>query len=277
MPMNAPNITAIQAFRGTVWDYYRQHGRDLPWRQLDNSGNLDAYGVLVSELMLQQTQVPRVIPKYVSFLEAFPDVKSLASTDLGAVLRLWSGLGYNHRAKFLWQAAQMIQQQFGGRVPNDAASLTSLPGIGPNTAGAVLAYAFHLPVVFIETNIRTVMIHHFFADNDQVSDADIRQLTELSLDTEQPREWYWALMDYGSYLKQVAGPVHRRSRTYAKQSQFDSSNRQLRGRVLRLVAKRPIATANLVALLNDDRANIVIETLQAEGLVVNDTGTLRLP
>lgn len=131
----------IQAFQDTVWDYYRRHGRhDLPWRQPQTTGQFTAYPIVVSELMLQQTQVNRVIPKYEHFLQAFPTVKRLAAAPLSEVLTLWSGLGYNRRAKFLWQLAQRVVDDYKGTFPRELSSLVALPGIGPNTAGAVLAY-----------------------------------------------------------------------------------------------------------------------------------------
>lgn len=192
-----------QDFHDTIWAYYHDHGRhDLPWRQMT-----DPYAIMVSEIMLQQTQVSRVIPKYHEFLRQFPNVQSLAAARLGDVLRAWSGLGYNRRAKYLWQAAQAIADDFGGKFPDSRDQLVQLPGIGANTAGAILAYAFNQPTVFVETNIRTVYLHHFFADTEAISDVQIRKLLEQTLDHEQPREFYWALMDYGASLGAAGGGV----------------------------------------------------------------------
>ena len=188
-------------FLQTLWDYYQTNGRhDLLWRESDVHGNFDPYRILVSEIMLQQTQVSRVTPKFNEFLINFPDVRSLAHATLADVLALWSGLGYNRRAKFLWQAAQYVTDQCNGVFPQTSAELQKLPGVGKNTAGAIMAYAFNLPVVFIETNIRTVYIHHFFADQGGVTDAAIYEVLEATVDQNNPREFYWALMDYGSHL-----------------------------------------------------------------------------
>jgi A/G-specific adenine glycosylase len=184
-------------FLEILWKFYAQSGRgSLPWRQPEPDDSFDPYKIMVSELMLQQTQVARVIPKYQSFLEQFPDVQSLAMADLSDVLRVWQGLGYNRRAKFLWQAAGAIDVL--GNFPTTYEELVKLPGIGSNTAGAILAYACNQPVVFVETNVRTVYIHHFFADRIDIHDREILSLVGQTLDREHPREFYWAVMDYGS-------------------------------------------------------------------------------
>jgi A/G-specific adenine glycosylase len=227
--MATDDITT-SAFQELVWNYYHDFGRhDLAWRQPEPDGSFDPYKIMVSELMLQQTQVQRVITKYKEFLALFPDVASLAQAQLGDVLRVWMGLGYNRRAKFLHQSATMVMADFGSVFPTDTAQLVKLPGVGINTAGAIASYAYNQPVVFVETNIRTVIIHHFFNDHTGIADKDILKLVEQTLDHEHPREWYWALMDYGSYLKQTVGNVSRQSKTYAKQSTFAGSKRQIRG------------------------------------------------
>jgi A/G-specific adenine glycosylase len=149
------SVATVTDFQKTVWDFYRAHRRTMPWRV-----EPAPYFVLVSELMLQQTQVSRVQSKFISFIRKFPTIEALAAAPLADVLGAWSGLGYNRRAKFLWQAAQDIQAK--GSFPQTVDLLMQLPGIGANTAGAIAAYAFNRPVFFIETNIRTVFIHHFF-------------------------------------------------------------------------------------------------------------------
>lgn len=251
-------------FQEAVWDFYHEHGRhDLPWRQ----GQLDPYHILVSELMLQQTQVGRVIPKYHEFLARFPDVQRLAAAPLGEVLRAWSGLGYNRRAKFLQQAAQVIVTQFGGVFPPSVAELTQLPGVGVNTAGAIVAYAFDRPVSFVETNIRTVYLHHFFHDETNVADKAILELVEQTLDAEHARDWYWALMDYGAHLKKTVGNPNQRSRSYAKQPKFEGSRRQIRGQVLRLLSNRPMTRQKLAEQISDERLADVLTELITEGLI----------
>jgi A/G-specific adenine glycosylase len=182
-----------EVFLESLWSYYAASGRTmLPWRLPEADGSFEPYKIMVSELMLQQTQVPRVVPKYQAFLERFPSVDALAAAELGEVLRAWQGLGYNRRAKFLWQAAQVVRTQRS--FPDTAEGLVKLPGIGRNTAGAILAYAYNQPVVFVETNVRTVYIHHFFADRTDIHDTEIAALVAQTLDREQPRDFFWALM-----------------------------------------------------------------------------------
>ncbi|MEJ0072891.1 MAG: A/G-specific adenine glycosylase [Candidatus Saccharibacteria bacterium] len=288
-----PTADEKHAFLETLWEYYGAHGRhDLPWRQPEPDGRFDAYKVMVSELMLQQTQVPRVMPKYAAFLERFPTVHALASADLGDVLRTWQGLGYNRRAKFLWQAAQMIDNM--SHFPDTLEELVKLPGIGHNTAGAIMAYAYDQPAVFVETNVRTVYIHHFLHDRDDVTDKEILNLLQQTIfegegkeqpetlalpkpgamrktvglsHVEQPREFYWALMDYGSYLKTQVGNPNKASKHYAKQSQFQGSRRQVRGQVLRALGEQPMELAALQALITDERLESVLNDLVQEGLI----------
>ncbi|MDB5175719.1 MAG: mutY [Candidatus Saccharibacteria bacterium] len=260
----------ITNLHDAVMGYYLAHGRhDLPWRQPDSDGKFNPYKIMVSELMLQQTQVGRVIPKYLAFIARFPTVEALAQASLGEVLTLWSGLGYNRRAKFLYQAAQMVVQEMDGVFPSTQAELTKLPGVGHNTAGAITAYVFNKPVVFIETNIRTVFIHHFFADDTSVSDKAIEELIRPSL-AAQPRDWYWALMDYGSFLKQSIGNKSRLSATYKKQSKFAGSKRQIRGQVIKQLTLAPARLDQLRALIDDDRLPAVITELLQEKLISFD-------
>lgn len=266
-------IHRIQDVRERVWDYYRDQGRHtLPWRQM-----ITPYGILVSEVMLQQTQVSRVLQKYEAWLEVFPDFADLADATGPAVLAQWQGLGYNRRGLWLREAARRIRHEHGGRLPDDPAVLVTLPGIGPNTAASIAAFAYDMPVVFIETNIRRVFIHEFFPDTPEgnlVTDAQLRPLIEAALDREHPREWYWALMDYGAYLaKQVPNP-NRRSRHYARQSVFEGSARQVRGEVLRRLLTGPKTETELA--IPDERLSAVLAGLAKDGLVAHEQGSWRL-
>jgi len=271
-------VKRIHPFAVTVWKYYRQHGRHgLPWRcPPEPIGDFDPYKILVSEVMLQQTQVLRVIPKYEAFLKQFPTVQLLAEAPLSAVLRTWNGLGYNRRAKFLHQAAQRIVIEHSGKLPMSTHELVKLPGIGSNTAGAVLAYAFNIPAVFLETNIRTVYIHHFFPDQTDIPDKEILRVAQVHLDSQYPRQWYWALMDYGAHLKRTVGNLNRSSQSYAKQSKFEGSKRQLRGKALQLLGERSYDEAELQDILADDRAASVVGDLLCEGLIQKQAGQLVL-
>jgi A/G-specific adenine glycosylase len=227
---------------------------------------------LVSELMLQQTQVARVIPKYEAFLERFPDAGALAAANLGDVLTSWQGLGYNRRAKYLWQASQQI----GKRFPDNLEDLVKLPGVGKNTAGAILAYAFNQPVLFVETNIRSVYLHHFLADRESVTDTEILDLLEQTLDLARPREFYWALMDYGSFLKQTAGNNISRSRHYVKQSPFAGSKRQVRGAVIRTLARRGYQVGELAGIIPDPRLTKVLKELEGESMIAQTDNVYHL-
>ena len=258
----------LKKFQTTVLAYYETHGRhDLPWRIPDKDG-FKAYKILISETMLQQTQVARVVPKYGQFLQLFPNVEALAEASQGAVLTAWSGLGYNRRARYLHRAAQAIANDYNGKLPNNVTDLTKLPGIGVNTAGAVVVYAFNQPVIFIETNIRSVYIEHFFKDSKvPISDKAILELVELTIDKNNPREWYWGLMDYGSHLKQTIGNGAVRSAHYKRQSVFSGSKRQIRGQVIKQLAIAPHSKGQLERLIPDERLEAVLADLINEKLI----------
>lgn len=259
-------------FQELIWDRGRELYRDMPWRD-----DTQPYVVLVSEVMLQQTQVERVIPKFHEFIAAFPTVQALAQSSLADLMRLWSGLGYNRRAKFLHEAAKKVVTDFNGVVPSTCDELTRLPGVGPNTAGAILAYSFNQPVVFVETNIRTVYFHHFFAQASSVSDAELRDLVAKTLDSEHPREWYWALMDYGAFLKkQGAGQIDK-STHYKKQSALKGSVREVRGLILKRLSVGDATAAELKkAMPLDERFELALCALQSEGLVAKTAQRLHL-
>ncbi len=258
----------MDSFFTTLWDYYDQNHRDLPWRTPEPDGTFDPYKILISEVMLQQTQVPRVIAKYHAFLQIFPDVPTLAQASLAEVLRVWSGLGYNRRAKYVWQAANQINQS--SQFPHDLAGLTALPGVGKNTAGAILAYAYNQPAVFVETNIRTVLIYHFFSDRHDVTDVEITAILNDILqhpNIRSPREFYWGIMDYGTYLKSVVTNPGRMSKHYTKQSVFKGSKRQVRGQVLRLLGDKPLTKRQIMSLIQDQRLESVLTDLVNENLI----------
>lgn len=269
---------AEERFVETVWKYYDEHGRhDLPWRATHNP-----YRILVSEIMLQQTQVDRVLPKYRAFLKAFPTVAMLAAAPLSEVLGLWQGLGYNRRAKFLHSAAKVVVAQYNGRFPKDVTALRSLPGVGSYTASAVMAFAYNAPVVLIETNVRTVFIHHFFEDSTHVTDVEVLQLVDQTLPKDRAREWYGALMDYGTHLKRTIGNQNIKSSTYKKQSQFVGSSRQVRGAIMRVLIKEkgPLSLPDLqkrLSELDTLKVGIQLEFLVTEGLVALTRGRYHLP
>lgn len=253
-------------FKRIVWVHYKRHGRhDLPWRK-----TTDPYKILVSEVMLQQTQVERVIPFYKSFLKKFPTVRALAKAPLAEVLIAWQGLGYNRRAKMLHQAAREVVEKYGGKFPKSREGLVALPGIGPYTAGAVAAFAYNEEGIFIETNIRTAIAHHFFQKRKKVSDTEIIRILEQVFPVGKSREWYSALMDYGAHLKKQGVKLNAKSKHYTKQSSFKGSLREARGAILRALAAGPATSAQLSDILGEGRREQVqkaLEALCAEGLV----------
>ena len=255
----------IRRFRREVYNYYKRNGRALPWRK-----TRDPYKILLSELMLQQTQVGRVIEKYKAFLRRFPAIEAVACAPLRDIFEVWQGLGYNRRALALKRLATIIVDDYGGKIPSDIDVLKALPGVGAATAGAVSAFAFDKPAVFVETNIRSVFIHHFFHDRDGVKDSDILPLVVQTLDAKRPRQWYYALMDYGVALKEQHPNPSRRSAHYTKQSPFEGSLRQVRGMILRALVKDPgITEATLVDEINRDadRVGQCLRELCREGFV----------
>ena len=248
-----------------IYDHCAAHGRRFPWRE-----TRDPYRILVSEIMLQQTQTGRVEEKFPQFITAFPDITALARAPLKEILSVWQGLGYNSRALYLKKLAESVVADYGARVPETVDELKKLPGLGPATAASVAAFAFNRPVVFLETNIRTVFIHRFFPEEEKVSDAEIIPLAEATLDRKNPRRWYNALMDYGAMLKKNRTNPGRRSAHYTRQSPFEGSDRQIRGRILRLLTDRSSLTRNgLIDRLesNPQRVGIILERLVKEGMI----------
>jgi A/G-specific adenine glycosylase len=256
----------IRSFQKKIYNYYDDKGRDLPWRK-----RVTPYRVFVSEIMLQQTQVDRVIDKFKEFLAVFPDFPALAKAPLPKLLKLWSGMGYNRRALALKALAQKVMSDHKGRLPFDPSVLITLPGIGPYTAGAIAAFAFNKPVVFMDTNIRRVFIHEFLHDRKNIRDDELVPLVRQTLDTKNPRKWYNALMDYGSMLKKEQVNPNKRSAHYARQSPFENSNRQARGMILKvLVRGTPLMAARIVKETGRDVESVKknLEQLAREGFIV---------
>lgn len=239
----------------------------MPWRE-----DTQPYYVLVSELMLQQTQVTRVIPKFQEFVAKFPSEKVLAEASLADVLKVWQGLGYNRRAKFLHEAVRMIVRDFGGKFPESEVDILKLPGVGKNTAGAIRVYVFNEPSIFVETNIRTVYIHHFFADDFDVTDKQIIAKLEMTIDRKNPRKFYQALMDYGSWLKANGVQNNAKSKHYKKQSPLHGSLREMRGEILRRLSRGE----GLGDIEDDSRFESALNSLERDGLVRHEGVTVRL-
>ena len=262
-----PNGSTVAEFQSMILDFYRQEGRSFPWRE-----TRDPYAILVSELMLQQTQTERVVPKYLAWLEAFPTAADLAAAPFPQVLAAWSGLGYNRRAGYLQSACRQVVQELGGVFPSTAKELQRLKGVGAYTAGAVAAFAFNRPEVFIETNIRSVYLFFFYPDQEKVSDAQLMPLIQATVYHQDPRRWYYALMDYGAALKKSTANPNRQSRHYSRQSRFEGSLRQARGAIVRqlsLGGNRPQALEDLAAGTGIDlyRMQGAAESLVSEGMI----------
>ena len=270
-----PTIDEIEEFKAAVWQNYRERGRSFPWRETS-----DPWAILLSEVMLQQTQTERVIPYWQRWLSLWPNPQALASAPFDRVLREWSGLGYNRRARFLAQTASLLVQNYQGKLPEDSVELEKLPGIGTYTARAIACFAFAIPSVFIETNIRSAFLHFFFAGQDGVGDKELVPLLERTLDRDQVRRWYWALMDYGAELKKISPNPSRRSAHYQKQSPFKGSLRQSRGAALKILSHQGAQDiGNLVRLtgLPEDRLTLALSKLRAEGLVAEAGGIYGIP
>jgi A/G-specific adenine glycosylase len=241
--------------------------------------------------MLQQTQVPRVLGRYEGWLAEFPTIGALAAAPLARALEEWQGLGYNRRAVALHRAAEQVAECFSGTLPTDEKLLRTLPGIGPATAAGILAFAFDEPSVYLETNVRAVFLHELLVDRDGVSDREIEPLVWAAVQEAErqgvgPREWYYALLDYGSQLKRTQPNPSRRSARHTRQSRFEGSRRQKRAWLLREVMARPGQAADEYAhalAAAEHRAGreapapaevaSILDDLAAEGFLVQDAAT----
>lgn len=226
-------ITAkqIKAFQKKILKYYDSKGRELPWRKTRNR-----YNIFVSEIMLQQTQVSRVIEKYKEWLKAFPTVQKLAEAKLSDVLRVWSGLGYNSRGKRLWEAAKIIVEQYKGKAPQRVEELIALPGIGPYTARSILIFADNRNIATVDTNIRRIFIHEFKL-SETIPDKDLFMLAEKILPKGKSRDWHNALMDYGSHIL-TSKETGIRPKT--QQSKFKGSRREYRAKIIKYLTQHQL-------------------------------------
>ncbi|WP_338096062.1 A/G-specific adenine glycosylase [Methanorbis rubei] len=259
----------VRDFQDEVMEFYEAKGRhEMEWRL-----HFDPYRIVVSEVMLQQTQVPRVETMYPKFIERFPNFAALAAAPQAELLAAWQGMGYNSRALRLQKLARQVTDEYGGVLPEDPELLEKLPGIGPATSCSIAAFAFNRPVVFIETNIRRVFIHYFFADDAVVDDRDILPLATACLLMNRSREWYWALMDLGTALKSSVPNPNRRSRQYVKQSAFEGSDRQVRGAVLRMLLAGDGKNIEEIACAvgkSGERVEKILDEMCGEGFFVRE-------
>jgi A/G-specific adenine glycosylase len=266
--------TLCREFRSLVLGYYAAFGRPLPWRE-----TTDPYRILVSEVMLQQTQVERVRVKYPDFIAQFPHFPALADAPRAEVLRAWKGMGYNRRAIALQKCAAQVVREHHGVLPRNPDDLCALPGIGQATAHAILVYAFNIPAPFIEVNVRRVFIHVFFPGAESVPDADLLPLVRVAMPAGDPRTWGNALMDYGTFLKKRSVTASHRSATYRRQPRFAGSNRQLRGRVLWcLTAHGSVEYESIPSMVVGEPPRVyrVVDELADEGFIIREGHNVRL-
>lgn len=271
----------IKAFQAKILTWYKANKRDLPWRppslKLRKDGTRDPYKILVSEVMSQQTQLSRVIPKYEAWLIRFPTISELAAAPVSEVLRFWSGLGYNRRALNLQKASQVIVKDFHGEFPKTTGELVRLPGLGKYTASAVACFAFNEQIPVIDTNIRKVITHEFF-QGILPEEKVIEKVALHILPLGKAYEWNQALMDYSALaMKGKKVPV-------PKQSHFLSSNRYYRGQIIKaLLQLHEISLLGLEDFFNDhnpierERLVEILESMQKEGLIVSKKDKISLP
>ena len=263
-----------EEFRDIVYSYYEEAGRAFPWR------DTDPWGVLVSEFMLQQTQTERVIPYWDRWMRLWPNPAALDSASLEAALREWSGLGYNRRGRYLKECAGLIMEKHRGQVPRTPETLLPLPGIGAYTAGAIACFGYNYPSVFIETNIRAAVIHFFFQNRETVEDREIFPILADALDRENPRKWYWALMDYGAALKKLTPNPGRKSAHYTRQTRFEGSFRQLRGALVKVLVSRGPATAEELLRRTGsppEKLYQALAALEKDSMVAEKEGIYQIP
>jgi A/G-specific adenine glycosylase len=265
----------INLFQKLIYDYYRNHKRSFPFRE-----KLTPYNVLISEIMLQQTQTGRVSEKFTNFINKFPNFLSLSLTSVEDILKEWKGLGYNRRAIALKKIAEKVINEFNGELPDSIEILKSFPQIGHNTASSIVTFAFNKPTAFIETNVRRVYIYFFFHTKNNVNDKDILSIVKKTVDKNNPREWYYALMDYGVMLKKVHPELSKRSAHYRKQAPFKGSTREIRGKVLDLLLSEKTMKLSeffqKFELVNQTRIKNIINQLNNEGFIEVDKDSIKL-
>ena len=258
----------ISKFQKLILTWHKKNKRDMPWRNTK-----DPYKILVSEVMLQQTQVARVLPKYKEFLKEFPTLTSLAQASDKKLLHVWAGLGYWKRALSLKKTAQIILKEYHGKFPKKPELLKKLPGIGPYTAGAVACFAFLNKDAFLDTNIRRVYLYFFFSEKNNISDRNILTIAKKSVWKKNSREWHYALLDYGAVILKDK-KINKQSKHYTKQSKFEGSLRFFRTKIIRFLLDQPKQTAaikKIERLLKESKSPYastkILSGLEKDGLI----------
>lgn len=256
----------IKLFQKIIYEYYKNHKRKFPFRE-----KITPYNVLVSELMLQQTQTGTVSKKFIEFIQKFPDFTILSKTSIEEVLKEWKGLGYNRRAIALKKIAEIVIDEYNGKLPESVEELKKLPQIGHNTASSIITFAFNKPTFFIETNIRRVFIYFFFPNQNEINDKEILPILKNAVDNQNPRDWYYALMDYGVMLKKSHPELNKRSAHYRKQTPFKGSNREIRGKLLEILIKngptKILKIQQILKIVDRKRFNMILNQLEKEGFI----------
>jgi len=273
------NQEVIKPFQNIIYSYFKQYGRDFPFRD-----EISPYNVVISEMMLQQTQTNRVVEKFQQFIQKFPDFQSLASASLNDVLKVWQGLGYNRRAMALKKIAEKVVTEFDGILPADVEILKTFPQIGHNTASSIVAFAFNMPTFFIEVNIRRVYTYFFFPGTSSIEDKVIMPIVRKTLDRSNVRKWYYALMDFGVMLKKTHPELnkrsahyrkqYKRSAHYRKQLKFKGSNREIRGKILKLLITRSNLTEVEISKeleINSNKLKEIMNLLIKEGFIKQES------
>lgn len=270
----------MQDFQQFIFHWWKENRRDLPWRKTRNP-----YHILVSEVMLQQTQVARVLPKYKEFLQAFPTVPDLAAASPASVLRMWKGMGYNRRALYLQKTAQAIVSDHKGKFPQDEKKLLALPGIGKYTARAILVFGFKKDVSMVDTNVRQIITHFFYSGIPQ-KEKIIDETAERLVPIGKSWEWHQALMDFGALELKNLKPRSPVSPISPRKSSvpFRQTNRFFRGRVMDMLRvgdmKELVLITEFAKLYDKDESFIqeILAGLVKDGLIARSKkGTLSLP
>ena len=263
----------ISTFQDHILKWYSCNNRDyLPWR-VTKTRKVSAYHILVSEVMLQQTQVNRVREKFLAFLKAFSTLHVLSRAPLRDILVVWQGMGYNRRAIYLKRAAEILVAKYNGTIPRDPKLLDALPGIGPYTAGAIACFAYNKPTVFLDTNIRKVFIHHFFGQKKKderrkrVSDKEILSVARRALWKNDPRRWHYALMDYGASEFSRRPDLLAKSASYHKQSRFEGSPRYWRSQIVTYLLSHRHVRIDEIRTFVPGPVSPLLQSLYKDGLV----------
>lgn len=249
----------ITSFQTKILNFYKQQGRDLPWRNTSNP-----YYIHLSEIMLQQTQVSRVINYYQKFIKNFPDLQSLSNASRHILLANWQGLGYNNRIIRLQESAKLLLENYDGEYPQDQKELQNLPGIGSYTSGAILSFAFNITSKVVDTNIRRILIHELNLD-ENISIRDLEEIAYQVTPKNRAKEWNNALMDYGA-LELTAKKVNIRPIT--KQSKFIGSTRWVRSQIVKqLLEQHEISIKDLEIRFHNYTINDILEKMQKDQLI----------